>query len=425
MIQGIQMLIEFKVKNFRSFQDEQVFSLVASSQKQHQDNTFKVENENLTLLKSAAIYGANAAGKSNFIKAFMTMGVFVVASSMFFQRGQKLPLTPFLLGQNENEPTEFEVSFIAQSVRYRYGFSATNDKIFKEWLFAYPNGRIQQWFLRTYDKKTQEYTYEDRNLIGEKKLWEKSTRENALFLSTAIQLNSEQLKPVFDWFVGLNVSQKFGEFENSLDVTVDMFQKQPKELVDYLKAVDLDIENLKIEKQEIEPELPLDLNIPQAIKDNFKQSNKITRIRIRTAHINQRGKSVEFDINVESDGTQKFFKFLGPVLNTLHSGRILIVDELHNHLHPAMTRFIIELFHNNKINTKNAQLVFTTHETSVLNKDIFRKDQIYFCEKQNKATTIYSMSDFKGLRENIDYEKSYLLGRFGALPRLKSIKGLK
>ena len=419
------MLIEFRVKNFRSFQGKQVFSLVASSQKQHQDNTFKVENENLTLLKSVAIYGANAAGKSNMVGAFTAMKNLVMTSATFIQRGQELPITPFLLGQNESEPIEFEVSFIAQNVRYKYGFSATKDKVFGEWLYAYPNGRIQQWFLRTYDEKTQEYTYEDRNLIGEKKLWEKSTRENALFLSTAIQLNSEQLKPIFDWFLGLNVSRNFGEFENSLDITVDMFQKQPKELMDYLKAVDLDIENLKIEKQDFEPELPLGLNIPQAIKDNFKQSNKITRIRIKTAHINQQGKSVEFDINVESDGTQKFFKFLGPVLNTLHSGRILIVDELHNHLHPAMTRFIIELFHNDKINTKNAQLIFTTHETSVLNKDIFRKDQIYFCEKQNKATTIYSMSDFKGLRDNIDYEKSYLLGRFGALPRLKSIKGLK
>ena len=127
-------------------------------------------------------------------------------------------------------------------------------------------------------------------------------------------------------------------------------------------------------------------------------------------------------MNAESDGTQKFFTFLGPILDTLNEGKILIIDELHNRLHPTMTRFIIELFHNEKINTKNAQLIFTTHETSVLNKDIFRKDQIYFCEKQNKATTIYSMSDFEGLRENIDYEKSYLLGRFGALPRLKSIK---
>ncbi len=158
------------------------------------------------------------------------------------------------------------------------------------------------------------------------------------------------------------------------------------------------------------------------MRESFKQNNKITRFRVKTTHLNQKGQAIDFNMDLESDGTQKFFTFLGPVLETLRSGRILIIDELHNHLHPSMTRFIIELFHNDKINTKNAQLIFTTHETSVLSKDIFRKDQIYFCEKQNKATKIYSMSDFKGLRENIDYEKSYLLGRFGALPRIKNIK---
>lgn len=414
------MLIEFRVKNFYSIQDEQVFSLVASSQKQHKSNTFQIKNEKLTLLKSVAIYGANAAGKSNLIKAFAVMNEIVIKSAVV-QRDEKLPILPFLLGQNENEPTEFEMSFLTQGIRYRYGFSATQDKIIKEWLFTYPNGRVQQLFLRTYDKKNNEYTYEDRNLTGEKKLWEKSTRENALFLSTAIQLNNQQLKPVFDWFLLLGISRDSGDFANSFNVTINTFQKQPKELIDYLKAVDLDIENLKIEKQDLEQEAPS--NIPKEMREQFKQFSKVTRFRVKTTHLNQKGQTIDFNMDLESGGTQKFFTFLGPVLETLRSGRILIIDELHNHLHPSMTRFIIELFHNDKINTKNAQLIFTTHETSVLNKDIFRKDQIYFCEKQNKATKIYSMSDFKGLRENIDYEKSYLLGRFGALPRLKSIKG--
>lgn len=414
------MLIEFRVKNFYSIQDEQVFSLVASSQKQHKSNTFQIKNEKLTLLKSVAIYGANAAGKSNLIKAFAVMNEIVIKSAVV-QRDEKLPILPFLLGQNENEPTEFEMSFLTQGIRYRYGFSTTQDKIIKEWLFAYPNGRVQQLFLRTYDEKNNEYTYEDRNLTGEKKLWEKSTRENTLFLSTAIQLNNQQLKPVFDWFLLLGISRDSGDFANSFNVTINTFQKQPKELIDYLKAVDLDIENLKIEKQDLEQEAPS--NIPKEMREQFKQFSKVTRFKVKTTHLNQKGQTIDFNMDLESDGTQKFFTFLGPVLETLRSGRILIIDELHNHLHPSMTRFIIELFHNDKINTKNAQLIFTTHETSVLSKDIFRKDQIYFCEKQNKATKIYSMSDFKGLRENIDYEKSYLLGRFGALPRLKSING--
>ena len=415
------MLIEFRVKNFYSIQDEQVFSLVANRQKQHKSNTFQIKNEKLTLLKSAAIYGANAAGKSNFIKAFAAMNEIVVKSAIV-QRGEKLPILPFLLGDGKDKPTEFEVSFIAQNIRYRYGFSATEDRVFDEWLVAYPNGMEQEWFSRYYNKKTTKDDYEfGENFIGEKELWKKSTRENALFLSTAIQLNSEQLKSIFDWFLMLNLSRGFGDFDNSLDITINIFKKQPKEIIRYLKAVDLDIENLQIDERDVNME-ELPLNFPSEMKEMMKKSKNIKEIRIKTTHLDQHDKLVDLNMNLESDGTQKFFNFLGPILDTLYKGKILIIDELHNHLHPTMTRFIIELFHNEKINTKNAQLIFTTHETSVLNKDIFRKDQIYFCEKQNKATTIYSMSDFEGLRENIDYEKSYLLGRFGALPRLKSIK---
>lgn len=410
------MLIEFRVKNFHSIQDEQVFSLVASSQKQHISNTFNIESEKLTLLKSAAIYGANAAGKSNFIKAFAAMKILITRSN---QRGDKLPITPFLLGDNERKPTEFEISFISQSVRYRYGFSVTQDKVVGEWLFAYPNGKMQQLFLRTYDNKTKEYTYEDRNLIGEKKLWEKATRENALFLSTAIQLNNEQLNPIFDWFKTINIGLANG-FRNWLEINIKTYKNSSQQILNYLKCADLDIEFLKIDEQDVEFD-----KLPSELKEMITKSKnaRIKQVDIKTTHLNQQGKPIDFDMmNLESDGTKRFFSFLGPILYTLNKGKILIIDELHNRLHPTITRFIIELFHNEKINTKNAQLIFTTHETSVLSKDIFRKDQIYFCEKQNKATKIYSMSDFKGLRKNIDYEKSYLLGRFGALPRLKSIK---
>lgn len=417
------MLIEFRVKNFYSIQDEQIFSLVANRQKEHKNNTFILKNDNLTLLKSAAIYGANAVGKSNLIKAFSVMKEIVLKSAMV-QRGEKLPTLPFLLGDNLDEVSEFELSFIAQNVKYTYGFSTSQEQIFNEWLFAYPNGRRQTIFTRKFNEKTKQYIYEDRNLLGSKKLWENSTRENALFLSTAIHLNSQQLKPVFDWFLYNSDISGIGgfTFRNSLDVTIDVFKKQPKELLECLRAADLDIENLKIDEQEIGLQ-DLPSNIPNEAVEMLKksQNNKIWRVDIKTTHLNQQGKAIDFDINLESDGTRQFFAFLGPILDTLDKGKILIVDELHNHLHPAMTKFIINLFHNEKINKKNAQLIFTTHETSILHKDIFRKDQIYFCEKQNKASKFYSLSDFKGLRENIDYEKSYLLGRFGALPNLREI----
>lgn len=410
------MLIEFRVKNFLSIQDEQVLSLVAGSQKEHKNNTFEVENERFSLLKSVAIYGANAAGKSNFIKAFIRIK-HLVTQSASWQRGDKLLIIPFFLGKNENEPTEFEVSFIAQNIRYRYGFGVTRERIVEEWLYAYPNGREQEWFLRSYDEKNKKEVYKfGKNFLGEKELWKNATRENALFLSTAILLNSEQLKPVFDWFFYIGISLT-DWFSNSLEISVEAFKNNPQQILDYLKRADLDIEFLEIDENKVE------IDNSNKLLNKLGNTTDTTMLEsdIKTIHLNQQGKPTVLNMILESDGTQKFFKFLGPILDTLQNGCVLVVDELHNHLHPAMTRFIINLFHNEKINTKNAQLIFTTHETSVLNKDIFRKDQIYFCEKQNKATKIYSLSDFKGLRENIDYEKSYLLGRFGALPNLQEI----
>lgn len=414
------MLIEFRVKNFYSIQDEQVFSLVASSQKEHKNNIFTPE-KGLNLLKSVAIYGANAAGKTNLIKAFSAMKK-IVLKSAGYQRGEKLLTLPFLLGDDKDKVSEFELSFIAQNVKYTYGFSTSQEQIFNEWLFAYPNGRRQTIFTREFDEKTKQYLYEDRNLLGRKKLWENSTRENALFLSTAIQLNSQQLKPVFDWFFyNSNISGIGGSpFSNSLYITIDIFKKRPKELLECLRAADLDIEDLKINEQEISSQ-DLPLNIPNEAVVKKSQNNKIRQVDIKTTHLNQQGKVIDFDIDLESDGTLQFFALLGPILDTLDKGKILIIDELEKHLHPAMTKFIIKLFHSETINKKNAQLIFTTHETSILHKDIFRKDQICFCEKQNKASKFYSLSDFKGLRENIDYEKSYLLGRFGALPNLREI----
>ena len=397
------MLIEVKMKNCFSIQEEQVLSLVASNDKQ------------LTLLKSVAIYGANAAGKSNIIKIMQAIRVIVLHSTLM-QRGIEFPLMPFLLGKDKEKPSEFEISFIAENVKYRYGFTATQKKILEEWLFAYPNGRMQQWFLRAYDTKNDKYKYEfGSKFLGEKKLWENSTRENALFLSTAIQLNSKQLRPVFDWFLGkFNMSSISG-----LGDFINILKQNPQEISKYLKAVDFDIENLILKEEEA--------NTQEASWDLFNEtisidsSGKAKKSRVKAVHLDQQGQPIEFDMVLESEGTREFFRFLVPIINIFQKGGILIIDELHNHLHPLMTKFIINLFHNENINKNNAQLIFTTHETSILDKDIFRKDQIYFCEKQNKATKLYAMSDFKGLRENIDFEKSYLLGRFGALPNLGQI----
>ncbi len=419
------MIIEFRVKNFLSIQDEQVLNMVANS-----DTTFLNSHtsncEKLRLLKSSVIYGANASGKSNIIKALQTMKTIVV-SSVKNQRGDKLPIIPFLLGDEYDKPTKFEIIFIQDNKKYQYGFILNSEKILEEWLLAFgESNRAQKWFERIYNEKEKKYNYSfGAKFLGSKQLWAESTRDNALFLSTAIQLNNEQLKPAFDFFnLKLQISKSQG-WGNGKDITINEYEKNKEFFNSFLKIADLDIEDIKIEEKELDEVKLIQENIPleikQAMQVDLKKGAKIVKTNIQTIHTNQQGKEIIFDINLESDGTQKFFNLIGIWIDSLKKGNILIIDELNTHLHPLMTKFLVNLFHNVDLNKSNAQLIFTTHDTSILNQEVFRRDQIWFCEKQNKATKLYPLSDFKVRKDKTNLENDYLLGRFGALPYFKEI----
>ncbi len=404
------MLIELKIKNCFSIQDEQTLSFVASDDTMIRHNTFQAAN--LTLLKSVAVYGANAAGKTNLVRIISIMKHLILESTER-KIGDNLQITPFLLGNDKNNPSELEIAFVIDDVKYRYGFSLNRNRFLEEWLFAYPDNEPQQWFLRCYDANQDKDEFDWSEHFQDETNAQQKTRENVLFLSAAIKWNNKQLRPIFKWFHNLNISSIMG-FYNAKNLSVEMLKDNKINFLKYIKDVDLDIEDIKIEEKEINmQELPYELR--NMLLDN---PEKISKIDIKTLHFDQDGNIVEFYIQQESDGTKKFFEFLGPIMDTLENGKILVIDELHNHLHPMMTKFIIGLFHSKSFNKNNAQLLFTTHETSVLSDEIFRKDQVYFCEKQNKATRFYSMSDFNGIKEDWDFEQSYLLGRFGALPNI-------
>ncbi|MBX2078833.1 ATP-binding protein [Campylobacter peloridis] len=420
------MLIEFRVENFLSIQDEQVLSMVASS-----DNTFLNSHigndEKLKLLKSSVIYGANASGKSNIIKALQAMKTIVISSAKK-QRGDKLPITPFLLGNENDKPTKFEIIFIQNGIRYQYGFILTSEKILEEWLLIFgESNRAQKWFERIYNEKEEKYNYSfGAKFIGSKQLWAENTRDNALFLSVAIQLNNEQLKPVFDFFLKYIRVNYMDNWSSVSKATMNILKQDKQKIVNYLKQADLDIEDIIVEEKELDKTSLIQENIPQEIKQmiqaDLEKGVILTKTDIKTMHTNQQGKQILFDmLALESQGTQKFFGLIGSWIEALELGYIVVVDELNTHLHPLMTKFLVNLFHNENLNKSNAQLIFTTHDTSILNQEVFRRDQIWFCEKQNKATKLYPLSDFKVRKDKTNLESDYLLGRFGALPYFKEI----
>ncbi|ECQ8760901.1 ATP-binding protein [Campylobacter jejuni] len=420
------MLIEFRVENFLSIQDEQVLSMVASS-----DNTFLTSHTNndkkLKLLKSSVLYGANASGKSNIIKALAIMKKIVISSANG-QRGDKLPIIPFLLGNEDNKSTKFEIIFIQNDTKYQYGFILNSEKILEEWLLVFgESNRAQKWFERIYNEKEEKYNYSfGAKFLGSKQLWENSTRDNALFLSVAIQLNNEQLKSVFDFFLKYIRVTCTDSWNDGQEVTIDILRQDKQKIISYLKRADLDIEDIVVEETELNKTNLMQENIPQKIKQmmqtDLEKGARLKKTDIKTIHTNQQGKQILFDmLELESQGTQKFFKLIGPWVEALEQGYTIVVDELNTHLHPLMTKFLVNLFHNEDLNKSNAQLIFTTHDTSILNQDVFRRDQIWFCEKQNKATKLYPLSDFKVRKDKTNLENDYLLGRFGALPYFKEI----
>lgn len=422
--EAIIVLVEFTVKNYRSIKDEQALSMVKAKGNELEDtNSFLPDTTaSFMLLRSAAIYGANAAGKSNVIRAMMEMESIVRNSASSSQEGDDIPVTPFLFDESSSsEPTEFEIVFISEGVRYQFGFCATESHIVEEWLIAYPKGRAQRWYSRGFHKKKNksEYKFSDY-LLGQKTVWQNATRANALFLSTAVQLNSDQLKPVFNWFKETlrpaNVSGWGPGFTASLCEKEDTKSR----VLEFLRAADFDIHDVRIDKEKFDPDL-LPSDVPKSVRENLiKEMKDKDIIDIKTIHKSRSGSLIPLDFDEESDGTQKFFSFAGPWIDTLQKGYVLVIDELHDNLHPKMVKYLVNLFHSDKTNPNNAQLIFTTHETSILSQDNFRRDQIWFCEKgDDQATSLYPLTDFSPRKDRENIELGYLSGRYGALPFIR------
>lgn len=406
------MLLDFRIKNFRGLRDEQILSLVASSDKELQE-----ENTTPTGIKaapyslnSATIYGPNAGGKTTLILALLSMKEIILQSASFTPQ-RKLYADPFLLDDSyKNEPTSFEINFIRDGVRYEYGFSCTSEKVISEYLDVYVLAQPQRWFKRTLVGNEYHYTFSN-HFKGQKKSWQNQTRPNALFLSTAVQLNSEQLYPVFDFFQNKLIIIARLPYNHELHPLMEVLyesESRRQEVSAFLRSADISIDAIDIIK----------LENPEGNGNDPGKNNYYYDILFR--HKTDKGQAT-FSLLDESLGTRNLFSLIPFMQVSLENGHTMVVDELDSSLHPLVVRKLVQIFNSKDTNPFGAQLIFTTHDTSLLQgvgNTLLRRDQIWFVEKDDdQATTLYSLAEFS-TRKGEAFERGYFQGRYGGLPNV-------
>lgn len=422
------MLIEFSVTNYRSILERQTLNMVASTYFKELEslNTFMPDqNDGVPrLLRSTVLYGPNASGKSTLIQALQFVRGQVLNSQKESQAGDVIDVVPFkLTADSRAADSEFEVTFVEQGVRYEYGFCCNRERFTEEWLIAYPLGRAQKWFHRVFDAEAGKDAYKfSTSFLGgrQRQTLAAQTRPNALFFSTAIQLNNEQLKPAFDWFkLRLHVITSVRGFSPGYTVQRCGKDEDRKRVVAFMNSADLSIADIQL-KESVFSADALPNEMPTAIKDEFLKDmagRKFVETRFFHRDVDTQ-ESVEFAEEEESDGTRALFAFAGPWLDVIENERVLVVDELDTSLHPLLVHHLVKRLHHE--GTK-AQLIFTTHDTTLLSQKLLRRDQVWFMEKDVKsATRLYPLSDFSP-RDNEAVERGYLNGRYGGIPFLKDL----
>ena len=404
------MILEFSVKNFLSFKEKVTFSMIANSNKELNDNYVEIGGNKV--LKSAAIYGANASGKSNLFK-ILTLVVLMLRSSNSVDINAKLPLIPFKLDKGSvNKPSEFEIKFILDETRYVYGFIADKDKIYDEYLYYYPNGRETKIFDRT-NINEYSYTQKDEKILRE---IEAKNAQNKFFLATATNWNFDKTKAAYNFLTnGIGTCNNLEILKN---MAYKMYETNPDYLkdfaIDFLQKADFNIEDYQISQIDVPGEFLT--AIPEFITKTLPDKPKAYQVLFK-----HKNSDNYLSIDEESLGTQMIFAFIPFLADSLKNKKVLIIDELDKSLHPFLVQYIVEIFNDAEINKNGSQLIFNTHDTNLLDLNILRRDQIWFTEKNSETgeSDLYSLSDFS-VRKQENVEKGYMLGRYGAVPFIKN-----
>lgn len=415
------MLIQFTTENFNSIKDRVSLSMTATRFKEHPDNIQSVENHGLNLLKSACIYGPNASGKTNLVRAILFFSRFIVSSAKT-QVGDGIGgLSAFKLNtETENKPSFFEMDFVIGGVLYRYGFEADVYKVHREWLYAVINKKEVNFFKR------EGGGIETTRHFPEGKGVKDKTRENALFLSVVAQFNGEISAGIVKWFRGLSVLSEGIPEKRSIERVLREDLKH--ELLMFLRAADLGIEDMVVTEKTLAPD-DLPAKMPDTIKKMILSLPANSRVVEKSAMHKKFGPGDSFvalealPFAAESKGTMKIFNLFGYLYDALLNGTPVVVDELEGSLHPLLVEWLIGLF-NSAENKLGSQLIFTTHDVNVLDRRHFRRDQVWFTEKDAYgASRLFSLSEYGSrIRNDASFAKDYMFGKYGAIPVLKRFR---
>lgn len=418
------MIIEFSVENFRSIKGLETLNMsaanIVSKHKEIDKRNVLIISDKLSLLKSKALYGANASGKSNIIKALIAF-ISIVHDSVKDEKVLAGRVEPFRLStETEAKPTYFQLEFIVNKIQYRYGFEVTSEKVISEWLFGSPGKKEVPFFTREGNNinVNENQFKEGAKLI---KLYKKSgndiARENSLFLTTVKALNGIISKTIIDYIASIIVISGLGDKFMHMVAGDSLKEEKTKlKIVDLLKIADTGIDTIgriELSKENFPNDGPKDLAL------EFEKGKKETIVLTGHKKFNAKQKSVKpvvfLMVKHESEGTRKMFELSPFIIQTLEEGRTLVIDEFDARFHPLLTRKLVELF-NSEV-SKGAQFVFSTHDTNLLNSNLLRRDQVSFVEKDKYgASHIYDLVSFKGVRNDSSFEKDYISGKYGAIP---------
>lgn len=427
------MLLEFQVQNYLSFKEKNTLNMLASNRRSTNERSEPIiEKNKYKILSSAALYGANASGKSNFLKAIHFMKNLLLSSATKSRVGEEINVQSFRLNSDkEREPSLFEMTFIVQDVVYqkktcdvvfRYGFEVSRERIHSEWLFGRFTAQESLLFSRVMDD------FKFGLKFGEGKRVYRALgniRKTTLFLSLIASIKGENApltSKIITWFQKLvdltNIANK-----NIYGITADLMDEDEmkKKIIQAFCLADICVESIDVEMLPINPD-----ELPKEIVENLKKKGDIKDIHtlsVKSQHLKYNDKKEKVGIETfdfdkeESDGSKKFFSLIGPILDALRFGLVLIIDEIDARLHPSLCNVLISLFNSKKSNMNCAQLIFATHNTQIMNRKFLRRDQIHFVEKDKYGESdLYSLLDYNKVRNDASYAKDYLLGKYGAVP---------